>query len=151
MQILGGKAAGCFFALFVVMSILFVFARLVFDVPIDYPLKVLLALVCVSSGFVGLMMFLAAIGKTERGMASLGWGVMMVFAMFGGAMIPLFMMPDWMITVSNFSPVKWAILSFEGATWREFSYSELMMPLGIMLAMGIVLFFAGTRMLKLED
>ena len=151
MQILGGKAAGCFFALFVVMSILFVFARLVFDVPIDYPLKVLLALVCVSSGFVGLMMFLAAIGKTERGMASLGWGVMMVFAMFGGAMIPLFMMPDWMITVSNFSPVKWAILSFEGATWREFSYSELMMPLGIMLAMGIILFFAGARMLKLED
>jgi ABC-2 type transport system permease protein len=151
MQILGGKAAGCFFALFIVMSILFIFARLVFNVPIDYPLKVLLALVCVSSGFVGLMMFLAALGKTERGMASLGWGVMMVFAMFGGAMIPLFAMPDWMKSVSNFSPVKWAILSFEGATWREFSYAELAMPLGIMLTMGVVLFFAGSRMLKLED
>lgn len=151
MQILGGKAAGCFFALFIVMTILFVFARLVFNVPIDYPVKVLLALVCVSSGFVGLMMFLAALGKTERGMASLGWGVMMVFAMFGGAMIPLFAMPDWMKSVSDFSPVKWAILSFEGATWRDFSYAELAMPLGIMLTMGVVLFFVGSRMLKLED
>jgi ABC-2 type transport system permease protein len=151
MQILGGKAAGCYVALFVVMSILFIFARLVFGIPVDYPLKVLLALACVSSGFVGLMMFLAALGKTERGMASLGWGVMMIFAMFGGAMIPLFAMPDWMKAVSNFSPVKWAILSFEGATWREFSYAELAMPLGIMLTMGVVLFFAGTRMLKLED
>ena len=151
MQILGGKAAGCFFALLIVMSILFVFARLVFDVPIDYPLKVVLALVCVSAGFVGLMMFLAALGKTERGMASLGWGVMMVFAMFGGAMIPLFAMPDWMKSASDFSPVKWAILSFEGATWREFSYAELALPLGIMLLMGIVLFIAGSRMLKLED
>ena len=66
-------------------------------------------------------------------MASLGWGVMMVFAMFGGAMIPLFAMPDWMKAVSNFSPVKWAILSFEGATWRGFSYEELFLPLGIML------------------
>jgi ABC-2 type transport system permease protein len=151
MQILGGKAAGCFFALFIVMSILFIFARLVFNVPIDSPPKVLLALVCVSSGFVGLMMFLAALGKSERGMASLGWGVMMVFAMFGGAMIPLFAMPDWMKSVSDFSPVKWAILSFEGATWRDFSYAELATPLGIMLVMGIVLFFAGSRMLKLED
>jgi len=151
MQILGGKAAGCFFALFIVMTILFIFARLVFGIPIDYPLKVLLALLCVSTGFVGLMMFLAALGKTEKGMASLGWGVMMVFAMFGGAMIPLFAMPDWMKSVSNISPVKWAILSFEGATWREFSYTELAMPLGIMLVMGVVLFIAGSRMLKLED
>jgi ABC-2 type transport system permease protein len=151
MQILGGKAAGCFFALFIVMTILFVFARLVFGIPIDYPVKVLLALLCVSTGFVGLMMFLAALGKTEKGMASLGWGVMMVFAMFGGAMIPLFAMPDWMKAVSNFSPVKWAILSFEGATWRGFSYAELAMPLGIMLVMGVVLFFAGSKMLKLEE
>jgi ABC-2 type transport system permease protein len=150
-QILGGKAAGCFFALLIVMTVLFVFARLVFNISIDYPLKVALALVCVSSGFVGLMMFLAALGKTEKGMASLGWGVMMVFAMFGGAMIPLFAMPDWMKSVSHFSPVKWAILSFEGATWRGFSYAELALPLSIMLIMGIVLFFAGSRMLRLED
>ena len=150
-QILGGKAAGCFTALFVVMSLLFIFARLIFDVPVDSPPKVLLALVCVSTGFVGLMMFLAALGKSERGMASLGWGVMMVFAMFGGAMIPLFAMPDWMKAVSNFSPVKWAILSFEGATWRGFSYEELFLPLGIMLVMGVVLFLAGSRLLKLED
>jgi len=151
MQILGGKAAGCFVALLIVMSILFTFASLVFKVPIDYPLKVVLALVCVSSGFVGLMMFLAALGKSERGMASLGWGVMMVFAMFGGAMIPLFAMPDWMKSVSHFSPVKWAILSFEGATWRGFSYMELLVPCSIMLAMGIVLFIAGSKLLKLED
>ena len=65
-QILGGKAAGCFTALFVVMSLLFIFARLIFDVPVDSPPKVLLALVCVSTGFVGLMMFLAALGKSER-------------------------------------------------------------------------------------
>jgi ABC-2 type transport system permease protein len=151
MQILGGKAAGCFFALLIVMSILFIFARLVFNVPIDYPLKVVLALICVSTGFVGIMMFLAALGKTERGMASLGWGVMMVFAMFGGAMIPLFAMPGWMKSVSDFSPVKWAILSFEGATWRGFSYTELLLPCGIMLVLGIVLFIAGSRMLKLEE
>ena len=151
MQILGGKALSCFFALLFVISVLLVFARFVFDVPIEHPLKILLALLSVSIGFVGLMMFLAALGKTERGISSLGWGVMLIFAMFGGAMIPLFVMPGWMKSMSNLSPVKWAILSFEGATWRNFSYAELLMPFGIMLTLGVVCFLLGSRMIKLED
>ena len=60
-------------------------------------------------------------------------------------------MPDWMKSVSHFSPVKWAILSFEGATWRGFSYAELLVPCSIMLALGVVLFIAGSKLLKLED
>ncbi len=151
MQILGGKALSCFFALLLVMSALFIFAMFVFDVPIEHPLKVLLALVSVSTGFVGIMMFIAAVGKTERGISSMGWGVMLVFAMFGGAMIPLFAMPGWMKSLSDLSPVKWAILSFEGATWRNFSYAELLLPFGIMLALGIICFLAGARMIKLEE
>ncbi len=151
MQILGGKALGCFFALFLVMTVLFIFARFVFEVPIDYPLKVLLALLSVSIGFVGIMMFIAAVGKTQRGISSLGWGIMMIFAMFGGAMIPLFAMPDWMKSLSDFSPAKWAILSFEGATWRNFSYPELLLPCGIMLVLGVACFLAGSRLIKLEN
>jgi len=150
-QILGGKALSCFFALLLVMSALFIFAMFVFDVPIEHPLKVLLALLSVSTGFVGIMMFIAAVGKTERGIGSMGWGVMLVFAMFGGAMIPLFVMPEWMKSLSDLSPVKWAILSFEGATWRNFSYAELMLPFGIMLALGVVCFLAGARMIRLEE
>ena len=140
LQILGGKALGCFLALVMVLCVFFAVARLVFQVPVDHPDKVIFAVICVASAFVGIMMFLAAIGKTERGMSSVGWGVMMVFAMFGGGMIPLFAMPSWMLSVSNFSPVKWAILMFEGATWREFTYGEMLLPCSLMLLLGIVLF-----------
>ncbi|MDZ4731569.1 MAG: ABC transporter permease [Xanthomonadales bacterium] len=151
LQILGGKALGCFLALVLVLGVFFVLARVVFGVPIDYPQKVLFAVLSVATLFVGIMMFLAAIGKTERGMASVGWAVMMVFAMFGGGMIPLFAMPAWMISISNFSPVKWAILMFEGATWREFSYAEMLIPCSLMLVLGVVLFLAGSRLLRLES
>jgi len=151
LQILGGKALGCFLALVLVLSVFFVLARLVFDVPIDFPHKVLLAILSVSACFVGLMMFLAALGRTERGMASVGWGVMMVLAMFGGGMIPLFAMPAWMITVSHASPVKWAILMFEGATWREFTIAEMILPCGLMMVLGVLLFLAGSRLLRLES
>jgi ABC-2 type transport system permease protein len=151
MQILGGKALGCFMALVLVLGVFFLMARLIFQVPIDHPEKVLVAVICVAFLFVGIMMFLASIGKTERGMSSVGWAVMMVFAMFGGGMIPLFAMPAWMLQVSNFSPVKWAILMFEGATWREFSYAEMLLPCSIMLVLGVLLFLAGSRLLKLEQ
>lgn len=150
MQILGGKALGCFLALVLVLGLFFIMARLLFGVSIDHPHKVMIAVVSVAIAFVGIMMFLAAIGKTERGMSSLGWAVMMIFAMFGGGMIPLFAMPAWMLSLSNFSPVKWAILMFEGATWREFSVAEMLLPCSMMLLLGVLLFVAGSRLLRLE-
>jgi ABC-2 type transport system permease protein len=151
LQILGGKALGCYLALVLVLGVFFVVAQVIFDVPIDYPQKVLFAVLSVATAFVGIMMFLAAIGKTERGMSSVGWAVMMVFAMFGGGMIPLFAMPAWMVSLSNFSPVKWAILMFEGATWREFSYADMALPCGLMMLLGVLLFLAGSRLLRLES
>jgi ABC-2 type transport system permease protein len=150
-QILGGKALGCFIALVLVLTVFFGLAKLLFDVPVHYPAKVLFAVLSVATIFVGIMMFLAAIGKTERGMSSLGWAVMMVFAMFGGGMIPLFVMPAWMISLSHFSPVKWAILMFEGATWRDFAWAEMLLPCSLMLLLGVLLFLAGARLLRLEQ
>jgi ABC-2 type transport system permease protein len=150
LQILGGKALGCFLALVLVLGLFFAMARLLFGVPIDHPQLVLFAVLSVATLFVGIMMFLAAIGKTERGMSSVGWAVMMIFAMFGGGMIPLFAMPAWMLSASNFSPVKWAILMFEGATWREFSWAEMLLPCSLMLLLGVLLFAAGSRLLRLE-
>ncbi|HKX54843.1 MAG TPA: ABC transporter permease [Xanthomonadales bacterium] len=150
LQILGGKALGCFLALVFVLGLFFIMARLLFGVAIDHPQMVLFAVLSVATLFVGIMMFLAAIGKTERGMSSVGWAVMMIFAMFGGGMIPLFAMPGWMLDMSNFSPVKWAILMFEGATWREFSWAEMLLPCSLMLLLGVLLFAAGSRLLRLE-
>lgn len=66
MQILGGKALGCFIALVLVLGVFFLMAKLIFQVPIDHPEKVLVSVICVACLFVGIMMFLAAIGKTER-------------------------------------------------------------------------------------
>jgi ABC-2 type transport system permease protein len=65
--------------------------------------------------------------------------------MTGGGMIPLIAMPPWMQAVSNFSPVKWGILSFEGAIWRGFSLAEMVPALGILLGIGVVAAVAGTR------
>jgi ABC-2 type transport system permease protein len=57
-------------------------------------------------------------------------------------------MPEWLERVSNFSPVKWAILAMEGAIWRGYSFAELLPSCGILLAVGGVCFFLGVRKLS---
>jgi ABC-2 type transport system permease protein len=89
------------------------------------------------------MMLLAVLAPTERAAGGMGWVVMMVMAMFGGGMVPLFALPQWMGSASHFSPVKWAILAFEGALWRGFTAAEIALPCAVLLAVGLVGMTAG--------
>ena len=67
------------------------------------------------------MMLISTLGRTEQSASGAGWAILLVMAMLGGGMVPLFVMPAWMATASNVSPVKWAILALEGALWRGFT------------------------------
>ena len=71
----GCSSHALYLGTYVLCAVFFLVARLVFGVPVDHPQKVLLAVVSVAVAFVGIMMFLAALGKTERGMASVGCAV----------------------------------------------------------------------------
>lgn len=149
-QIVAGKALGCFVAQIAVVTLLFLVAFFVLDVRFNLP-KLILAAIASGICFVGLMMFFASLAKTERSVAGITNAFLVMMGMIGGAMIPLFVMPGWMQAISNFSPVKWAIVAFEGAIWRDFSYGEMMTPVLILLAIGVVAFILGTRMVKLEE
>jgi ABC-2 type transport system permease protein len=144
-QLLAGKALACFAALAVLQSGLFLIGRLIFHVrPQSWPL-VFMAGFSAAAAFVGIMMLVSVLGKTEQAAAGAGWAVMMPVAMLGGGMIPLFYMPSWMAVAGNFSPAKWAILAMEGAIWRGFSLQEMLLPCGILLASGAACFLAGAR------
>ncbi len=149
-QIVAGKALGCFTAQIAVVALLFLVAYFILGVRFNFP-KLVLAAVASGVCFVGLMMFFASLAKTERSVAGITNAFLLMMGMVGGAMIPLFVMPGWMQAISNFSPVKWAIVAFEGAIWRNFSYAEMMTPVLILVSIGVVAFILGTRMVKLEE
>ncbi|WP_456408245.1 ABC transporter permease, partial [Thiolapillus sp.] len=94
----------------------------------------LLAILASALGFTGLMMLLSVLGKTEKSASGMTWAVLMIMAMVGGGMIPLFAMPRWMAGLGQFSPVQWTVMSFEGALWRQFSVAEVL-PYVLMLAL----------------
>jgi ABC-2 type transport system permease protein len=147
-QFLAGKGLACFLASVAVALFLLLLGNIVFDVRLEDPAELALAIFCTGVCFVGIMMLMATIGKTQQSVAGAGWGILVLLAMFGGGMIPLVFMPDWMQTASNFSPIKWGILALEGAIWRGFSWMEMLKPCAILVSIGVVCFALGVKILE---
>jgi ABC-2 type transport system permease protein len=51
--------------------------------------------------------------------------------------VPLLFLPSFMKVLSHFSPVKWSILALEGSIWRGFTLSEMLLPCGVLIAIGL--------------
>lgn len=149
-QILAGKALACWLAIVAVETGMLLLARVAFGVrPISLGLLAVV-IPSIAVAFVGIMMLLSVVGRTERSAAGIGWAVVIVMSMFGGGMIPLLFMPSWMRALSSASPVKWAILALEGAVWRGLSPTEMIVPCGILLAVGVLGFLVGARAFRRE-
>ncbi len=150
-HILAGKGLACFIASVAVCVILLLIGVLIFKVRIASPLGLAAAVAASASCFVGLMMLMSVMGKTEASVSGAGWAIFLVFSMIGGGMVPLFMMPKWMATLSNFSPIKWSILATEGAIWRGFGAAEMLQPIAVLLAVGLAGFATGVIVLSRSD
>lgn len=150
-HILGGKGIACFSTCAVVVCFLYIMAKLIFKMPLRSLPLFILAAVCVILCFVGIMMFICTLGRTEQSAGGAGWAILMVMAMLGGGMLPLLFMPSWLRPFSNISPVKWSIFALEGGIWRDLSFLEMTKPLLILLAIGAVCFMFGAAMLRRQD
>jgi ABC-2 type transport system permease protein len=104
--------------------------------------------VSIAMCFVGIMVAMSVIGKSEEAVSGAAWSANMLMAMFGGGMVPLIFMPAFMRSLSNASPVKWSILALEGAIWRDFSLTEMLLPCGLLVAIGVVFFSIGSVVLS---
>lgn len=141
--LLAGKAVACFTTILMVQLLLVIVGVTIFGLRIGSPGLLAVAGVAAPAAFVGIMMLVASFGANEQAASGAGWAVMMPLAMIGGAMVPLIAMPGWMVSLSHLSPVKWAILAYEGAIWRGFSSADMALPLGILLIVGSVAFLLG--------
>ncbi len=147
-QLLAAKGLACLGATLFTSTSLITLGITVFGVrPTSYPLLAL-ALLCGSICFCGIMMALSVIGRTEQTAAGAGWGISLPLSMLGGGMVPLFLMPEWMQTLGNVSPMKWTLMAYEGAIWRGFTLSEMLLPCAVLVTIGVVAFTLGARNLR---
>ncbi|MGE3165369.1 MAG: ABC transporter permease [Planctomycetota bacterium] len=142
-QVLAGKGLACFTAILTVCTLLALFGAVVFGVRPQSPFLLALAYIAIATCFVGIMMLLSVLGRTEAAANGIAWSVLLICAMFGGGMMPLFLLPEWAQRLGSFSPVKWSITAMEGATWRNFDASAMLPIYAVLVAIGAITFVAG--------
>jgi ABC-2 type transport system permease protein len=146
-QILGGKAVACFVSILLVEVMLLAIAWN-FGVRPTSMTNLALAGLSAAICFVGFMMLVAGLGKTEETAQGAAWAFLMPMTMLGGAMVPTFVMPAWMQSIGYVSPIRWAMLAIEGGVWRQFTLAEMVTPCAILISVGLVCFAVGTRGLR---
>jgi len=151
MQILAGKGLACFIASTTIAVVLLGIGTLVLGVRVQDLVQLAMAIVATATCFVGIMMLVSTLGRTEQSVAGAGWGIMMPLAMLGGAMVPLFFMPRWMLTLGSISPVKWSILALEGAIWRGYSLGDMLLPCGLLVGIGVSCYSLGVANFARQD
>lgn len=151
LQILAGKGLACFIASVSSAALLLSIGVFVFGVRISSPLGIVVAVLSAAFCFVGIMMFISVLGKTEQAVGGAGWAMLLVMSMTGGGMVPLMFMPSWLARLGNFSPIKWSILAMEGAVWRGFTWAQMATPIAVLLGVGAAGLAIGTFVLSRSD
>jgi ABC-2 type transport system permease protein len=138
-----GKALACFVTAMVVAVGFAGLGVAAFGVTIENAAMLAAAVAAGSACFAGVMMLLAVLARGQGSPGQLAWGVLLVLAITGGAMLPLAFMPGWLAALSVGSPVRWAILAVEGSVWREFGWLDAAGPLTLLLGVGVACFVLG--------
>ncbi|MHC5038648.1 MAG: ABC transporter permease [Planctomycetota bacterium] len=141
-EVLGGEAIFYFLFSMSQLVVLFVAAKILFDIPF-HGSKGGLVLISGATGIAvtGFGILIAAVGKTERQISGISVLVILVMSCLGGSWFPVWMMPEFMQTLASVTINKWAVMGFEGATWRGFGFVEILWPNAVvLLGMGALFF-----------
>lgn len=147
-DILAGKALACFITCVLVQGLLLGMGMLVFGVR-PSSMAIMVASVGVTSlGFVGVMMLIAGMSRSEGGATGLARALLLMLAMIGGGSVPTFFLPAIVQKFSLVSPFTWATRAMEGALWRQYTWAEFALPAGVLLAFAVVGYVVGVMGLK---
>lgn len=136
-HILCAKALACAMVALGVQVMLLIIFVVFFGVHPGSWLNMAIAIACSTLAFVGIAMLLAVFARSEAASEGAGRAVLLVLALLGGGGLPLAFMPSWMQTMASISPFKWSVLAIEGAVWRDYTLSQMFLPAGVLVLIGI--------------
>jgi ABC-2 type transport system permease protein len=138
-QVLAGKTIGTFLTCAAQMSILVGASALLFGLRWGDPLGVLALVLAASFAATGWGMLIAALARTPSQVTTVGSAITLLFGILSGVFINRDNMPPWFQVASKITPNAWALDGFTTLTLGG-RLSDLLVPLGALLVMGVVIF-----------
>jgi ABC-2 type transport system permease protein len=132
--IIAGEALGRFGVAMIQGLFIFLGTAFVFGVTWGDPLATMAVIVTFALVATGVAMLVGAIATNPEQASSVGVGLAMLLAAFGGAMVPPEIFPDIMRTLSHVTPHSWAIDALRDVTLRDAGLGGILPELGVLLA-----------------
>ncbi|MEY3459462.1 MAG: hypothetical protein RL215_2619, partial [Planctomycetota bacterium] len=140
LQILAGKWLGIFLMGCLQLSVMFVFAELVFGIELaEHWQGFLVMAACTSAATSGFALFLATMCRSRAQLNALATVIILSMSAIGGSMIPRFVMSERMKELGRFSFNAWALDGFQKVFWFRVPVSELKAETAVLLGSALVM------------
>ena len=138
--LLVGKLLPYYLMNLVQLALMFCVGVLFFGMRLgNLPALILISL-AVSAAANGLGLLVAALGKTEAQVNGLALLFAITLAALGGVMVPTFIMPAFMKTLSLFTPHAWALAGYHDVIMRGLGVQAVLRETGVLLAFACAFF-----------
>ncbi len=98
----------------------------------------------------GVGMLLTGLGNSEAQIGNLGTFAVLILSFLGGAMIPTFVMPDWVQRAALAVPTSWATSGLAAMTWRGLPFTQALLPATVLLLAGLACTAMGIQRFRWE-
>ncbi|HVN52965.1 MAG TPA: ABC-2 transporter permease [Anaerolineaceae bacterium] len=133
--LLTGKLLPYFLINLVQVALMFTVGVLIFHMRLGHdPLALLVLSLATAAAATGMGLLLASLTHTQEQAGSLGTLLAVVLSALGGSMVPVYVMPDFMQTISRFTPHSWALNGFQDLIVRGLGLSAILPAVGVLLA-----------------
>jgi len=150
--LLAGKMSFAVVLAFAQLTVMFVFAWLVYHVDLPNHISGFLVMgLCTSFAVAAFGMLLASICRSRAQLGALSTMVIMSMSAIGGSMFPRYFMPKAMQTAGLFTINGWAIDGFTKVFWRDMPVSALWPQVAVLVSTGVVLFLIARRIARRWD
>ena len=141
--LLAGKLLPYYLVNLLQVAIMFAVAHLMFGMELTQPLALAVLSLALSAAATSLGVLVATFGKTEtqvEGMTSL---LTLTMSALGGCLVPTMIMPEFLQTLSRFTPHGWAMQGFQDVLVRGYGLSQIGPEIGALFGFAAVFFLVG--------
>jgi ABC-2 type transport system permease protein len=139
--LLAGKLIYCALLAFAQLTLMFLWAALVFHLDFFSHIPGFMVMTAITSFAVASFgMLLASVARTRGQLGAFSTLIILTMSALGGSMFPKFIMSDTMIKVGYFTFNSWAIEGYQKIFWRDEPIRSLGPEAAVLVTAGVVLF-----------
>jgi len=138
-DILFGKMGFALLISIVQLIVMFLFAWIVFKLPIFNDLPSLILMIITTAFAVSSFgILLVSLAKSRQQLQGYSTLLIMTMSSIGGSMIPLFVMPEFMQKIAIVSVNYWGIQGFYDIFWRNLPFVEILPKMLVLVGIGLI-------------